>query len=298
MDLEGIELSHPDKPYFPEAGILKRDLAQYVDSMAPWMLPHIADRPLSLVRCPDGWSSQCFFQKHADPRISSAVARITVREKAGSAVYMGAKSPKALVALVQWGVVEIHPWASRSPRLDRPDRLIFDFDPDDGVPWRDLVAATRRLRTLLRQLDLRSFVKTTGGKGLHVVVPIRADMSWSAAKGFTKAVSERMAGEFPDQLTTAASLSRRAGKIFIDYLRNTEGGTAVAPYSVRAREGAPVATPVDWDELTADLRLDHFNLRNIPARVAARPDPWGDFFSVRQRVSAPHARRIGIEWPK
>lgn len=298
MRLEGIALSHPDKPYFPEAGIRKRDVAQFVDSMAPWILPHIAGRPLSLVRCPDGWSRPCFFQKHADPRISSAVARITVPEKAGSAIYMGANSAKALVALVQWGVVEIHPWGARSPRLDRPDRLVFDLDPDDGVPWSDLVAAIRFLRTRLQQLELISFLKTTGGKGLHVVVPVRADMSWAAAKDFTKAVSERMAADFPGKFTTVASKARRAGRIFIDYLRNTAGATAVAPYSVRARAGAPVATPVDWDELATDIRFDHFNLRNIHARVAARPDPWREFFSVRQRVTVERARRLGIEWSR
>jgi len=299
-EVAGITLSHPDKLYFPEAGITKRDLAQYVERMAPSILPHLKDRPLTLVRCPEGWARQCFYQRHAEPSLAEAVSRIEVPEGDGTDLYIGANSAKALVALVQWGVIEFHPWASRSPRLNRPDRLIFDFDPDAGIAWADLVAAVGLLRTLLQHLGLRCFLKTTGGKGLHVVVPIRPDKSWDQARDFAKAVADFMARTFPDRFTTVMSKARRAGRIFIDYLRNADRATAVAPYSVRARANAPVATPIEWEELAKDVRFDYFNLRNVPARVASGKDPWRDFFSVRQGINAAHIARIPMDpaaWP-
>ena len=190
-------------------------------------------------------------------------------ESGDTALYMGARTPTALVALVQWGVLEMHPWGSRRPRLARPDRLIFDFDPDDAVAWNDLVDGVLLLRTLLGELDLEGFLKTTGGKGLHVVVPIRTTLDWAQAKGFARAVAEFMVRTFGDRFIATVSKAGRKGKIFIDYLRNTEGATAVAPYSVRARAGAPVAMPIAWEELAADVRFAHFNLRNAEQWVAA-----------------------------
>jgi bifunctional non-homologous end joining protein LigD len=213
----------------------------YYEAMAPLILPHIAKRPLSLVRCPDGWNGQCFYQKNADKAVNAVVDRVEVPEKDGKATYMGASSAAALVALVQWGVIEIHPWGSRKPKLERPDVLIFDFDPDDEVPWKELVTAVGLLRTLLDELGLVGFLKTTGGKGLHVVLPIRATLTWDEAKAFTRDVAEFMVRTFGDRFTATVSKARRKGKIFIDYLRNAEGATAVAPYAVRARAGAPVA---------------------------------------------------------
>jgi bifunctional non-homologous end joining protein LigD len=202
----------------------------------------------------------------------------------------------ALVALVQWGVLELHPWGSRRPRLDRPDRLIFDFDPDDAVGWDELVAAVGVSRTLLNDLGLIGFLKTTGGKGLHVVVPIRATLDWEQAKGFTKAIANLMAQTFPDRFIAVMSKSRRKGKIFIDYLRNAEGATAIAPYSLRARANAPVATPIAWDELTEDVRFDHFNLRTIPPRLSAlKSDPWADFLELRQSVNKAMFKRVGYD---
>ncbi len=188
--IAGVALSNPDKLYFPEAGITKRDLARYYESVAPWILPHIERRPLSLVRCPDGWSSQCFYQKNADRSVHEAVARVEVPGSDGPATYFSAGSAAALVGLVQWGVIELHPWGARSPRLDRPDRLIFDFDPDEGLSWDALVAAVRELRALLAEMHLVGFLKTTGGKGLHVVLPIRATLTWDEAKSFSRAVAD------------------------------------------------------------------------------------------------------------
>jgi bifunctional non-homologous end joining protein LigD len=292
----GIKLSHPEKLLYPESKLAKQDLARYYEAIGERMLPHLRGRPLSLVRCPDGWNGECFYQKHAPKSINPAVERVLVPEGDGKATYMAANSVSALVALVQWGVLELHPWGSREPRLDRPDRLIFDFDPDDAVSWDELVEAVGVLRTLLSDLGLGGFLKTTGGKGLHVVVPIRTTLDWEQAKGFTKAVADLMARTFPDRFISVMSKSKRKGKIFIDYLRNAEGATAIAPYSLRARKNAPVATPIAWDELTEDVRFDHFNLRTVPSRLSAlKSDPWTDFFELRQSISKAMFKRVGFD---
>jgi bifunctional non-homologous end joining protein LigD len=292
----GIKLSHPDKALFPEAKLVKRDLALYYEAIADWILPHLHNRPLALVRCPDGWSKQCFFQKHADKSVNAAVTRVEVPEGARTATYFAANSLPALVALVQWGVVELHPWGSRTPKLERPDRLIFDFDPDDGVGWKEIVEAVGVLRTLLDDLGLEGFLKTTGGKGLHVVVPIRPTLDWTQAKGFTKAVADLLVGTFPDRFIATLSKAQRKGKIFIDYLRNAEGATAVAPYAIRARAKAPVSTPIAWKELDTDVRFDHFNVRNVPERLRGlRKDPWASIGETRQTVTRAMFKRVRYE---
>jgi bifunctional non-homologous end joining protein LigD len=288
----GVALSHPEKVYFPEAAITKRDLAEYYAGVAPHLLPHVAKRPLSLVRCPDGWPRQCFYQKHADPAVNKAVARIEVPEGKGTATYLAAGSATALVGLVQWGVIELHPWGSRAPRLDRPDRLIFDFDPDANLEWKELVTAVGLLRALLEEMRLVGFLKTTGGKGLHVVLPIRPMQGWDDAKSFTKAVADFLVRTFPDRFIATMSKEKRTGKIFIDYLRNSAGATAIAPYAVRARANAPVATPIDWSELERDVRFDHFNVRNVPERLRLRRDPWAKFLETRQTITAAMRKRL------
>jgi bifunctional non-homologous end joining protein LigD len=208
---------------------------------------------------------------------------------------MSAGSAKALVALVQWGVLELHPWGSRKPRLDRPDHLIFDFDPDEGIDWKSLVTGVGVLRTLLGELDLEGFLKTTGGKGLHVVVPIRPALDWEQAKGFTRAVADFMVKTFPDRFTATVSKARRKGKILVDYLRNAEGATAIAPYALRARANAPVSMPIAWEELATDVRFDHFNLRNAEQRLARqKSDPWRDFMKTKQAITKAHGKRVGF----
>ncbi len=291
----GVALSNPDKLYFPEAQLTKRAVAEHYEFVSKWLLPHIAKRPLSLVRCPDGWTGQCFYQKHADRAVNAAAARIDVPEGDGTATYLGASTAKGLASLVQWGVIEMHPWGSRQPRLDRPDQLIFDFDPDEGQDWGSLKTAVGLLRTLLNEMELTSFLKTTGGKGLHVVVPIRPTLSWNDAKGFTRAVAELMAATFPDRFTTALAKAKRKDRIFVDYLRNAEGATAVAPYSVRARRNAPVATPIFWEELAKDIRFDYFNMRNIRDRLEKGGDPWAEFKSTKQSITKAAAERVGYK---
>lgn len=296
--IEGVRLSHPDKLYFDEAGITKRDVALFFAAVAPHMLPHIAGRPLALLRCPDGWRGECFYQKHAPPSLNAAVGRIDVAESSGTGTgtYAAVHSAAGLIGLLQWGVIEIHPWGSRAPKLQRPDRLVFDFDPDAAVEWPMLVDAVRVLRKLLDELALPAYIKTTGGKGLHVVVPIRPTVDWTVAKNFTRAVAELMVKTFPQRFVSTISKARRKNRIFIDYLRNAEGSTAIAPYGLRARANAPVATPVAWDEVTpaADIRFDHFNLRTVPQRLAAqRGDPWRDIAEHAVTLSVAMRKRVG-----
>lgn len=289
----GVKLSHPDKLLFPEAKLAKADLARYYEAVADWILPHVKDRPLSLFRCPDGWKNQCFYQKHAAAGVHAAVSRVEVPEGEGTATYLAASSLQALVGLVQWGVIELHPWGSRMPRPERPDRLIFDFDPAEDVSWPELVSAVGELRALLEQLDLVGFLKTTGGKGLHVVVPIKPTLTWEQAKQFSKAIADLFARTFPERFIASVSKSRRKGRIFIDYLRNAEGATAIAPYGIRARTNAPVSTPISWKELAEEVRFDFFNVRTVPERLRKlREDPWKEFMAIRQTVTAAMFKRV------
>ncbi len=294
----GITITHADKAYFPEAKVTKLALAQYYEDIAPVLLPYLAGRPLSLVRCPNGWSGQCFYQKNVADHMDAAVARIAVTTSSGPATYMGAKSAKALVALVQWGVIEVHPWGSRAPRLDACDTLVFDFDPDEKLEWSALVEGVQVLRALLDEFKLKGFLKTTGGKGLHVVVPIRPPLPWPRAKAFAKAVATLLARTLPQRFTATLAKDKRKGRIFIDYLRNGEGATAVGPYSVRARRNAPVAAPIAWEELRTDVRFDHFNLHNIRERVRKGPDPWAGYFETRQAITVAMAKKLGLDWSR
>ena len=291
-----MKLSNPDKVLYPEAGITKRDLAVYYEAIGDWILPHLRNRPLTLVRCPNGWNKQCFYQKHPDAKVAAIIERVTVEESNGATLYMMANSVPAIVALLQMGALELHPFGSSAPKLHCPDRIIFDFDPDDEVSWDTLVEAVHLLKTLLEELGLTPFIKTTGGKGLHVVIPIRPAFGWDEIKPFTRAIAELLEQSFPDRFTATMSKTKRRGKIFIDYLRNGEGATAIAAYSLRAREGAPVATPIAWEELSQEVRRDYFNVKTVPDRLRTmKKDPWADFFTVRQSVTKAMMKKVGSQ---
>jgi bifunctional non-homologous end joining protein LigD len=293
--VEGVPLTHPGKLLYPEAGVSKRELAEYYAAVGERMLPHVAGRPLTLVRCPNGWGAHCFYQKHAKPPLPPFLDTIEVRESAGMATYFMADSVPALVSLLQMGVLEVHPWGSREGSLDRPDRIVMDFDPDEALPWDALVEAVGVLRKLLDTLGLAGFLKTTGGKGLHVVVPIAPALGWDTVLAFAKAMAELMVTTFPDRFTSKVTKRTRAGKILVDYLRNAEGATAVAAYSPRAKRGAPVSMPIGWDELRQDVRFDHFNVRTALARLSRRrKDPWAGFFDVRQTITPAMLRQMGV----
>jgi len=292
--IAGIKLTNPDKLLYPEAGISKRDLALFYKSIGDWIVPHLRDRPLTLVRCPNGWNKKCFYQKHAGDGVSAVIERVTVQDSDGPALYMMANSVSAVVAVLQMGALELHPWGSRTPNLGFPDRIVFDFDPDEALGWKEIIEAVNVLKTLLDSLDLRGFLKTTGGKGLHVVVPIEPTVPWEQIKGFTKAIADLFARTFPDRFTAKLLKVSRHGKIFVDYLRNAEGATAVAPYSIRAKANAPVSTPIDWTETAQDLRFDHFNVKNVPLRLKRlKRDPWAEFMETRQSVTMAMMKKVG-----
>jgi bifunctional non-homologous end joining protein LigD len=283
VEIAGVSLSHPDRVLWQEQGVTKQGLAEFYAEITDWILPHLVDRPLSLVRCPSGAQTKCFFQKHAWAGLGPGIREIEV--PGDDEKMLAIKDLSGLVSLVQAGVLEIHPWGSKQPKLTMPDQLIFDLDPGDDVAWADVVAAAQEVRERMEQLDLESFVKTTGGKGLHVVVPLKPEIGWDEAKAFAKVFAEQMAGDSPERYVATMSKKIRKGRVFVDYLRNGQGATAVSAYSSRARAGAPVATPLTWEELGPDVKGDHFNVTNLARRLQnLDSDPWAGFFKPRQSL--------------
>ena len=294
-EVEGVAISNGTKLLYPEAGITKMDVARYYAAVGDLIVPQLRDRPLTLVRCPNGWDKTCFYQKHANESVSDYIEQIDIRDSGGVKPYMMANSVSAVVALLQMGVLELHPWGSRAPKLGHPDRLVFDFDPDEGLAYDKLVDAVSVLRKLLDALELEAFLKTTGGKGLHVVIPLDPTRTWDDAKEFCRGVADMLVRALPDRFTAKLTKSRRSGLIFIDYLRNVEGATAVAAYSVRAKANAPVAMPIAWADFPRkDLRFDHFNVRNVPALIDKRKrDPWERMPRVRQTLTDAMLAQVG-----
>jgi bifunctional non-homologous end joining protein LigD len=283
--VKSMRLTNPDRVLYPEADLTKRDLAEYYASIADWILPHLVHRPLSLVRCPDGRQRTCFFQRHMGENMPEPIRGIEVPGKERTERCIAIDDAAGLAALAQIGALEIHPWGSREDMLDHPDRLIFDLDPGEGLDWRELVRAAREVRDRLQELSLTSFVRTSGGKGLHIVVPIERTMEWAPLKAFARAFATSLERHDPGRYIARMSKARRAGKIFVDYLRNDWGATAVASYSTRACPGATIATPLSWTELRAGLDPRAFTVRTIPRRlVRLRHDPWNGFFTLRQKV--------------
>ncbi|HEY4407385.1 MAG TPA: DNA ligase D [Xanthobacteraceae bacterium] len=288
-DLARVRLTHPERILWPEPGITKQGLAEFYAEIAGWILPHVTGRPLSLLRCPSGTGAKCFFAKHPWQGLDDSVGRIDVGEKEPMMVI---DDLSGLLNMVQAGVVEIHPWGSRVAQLEEPDRLIFDLDPGEGVPWSATIAAANEVRRRLEALGLTSFLKTSGGKGLHVVVPLEPRAPWEEAKGFTESIASAMAAEEPDKYVATVSKRARSGRIFIDYLRNGRGATAVAPYSTRSLPQASVSTPIGWDEVSEGLKADHYTLDNIGHRLRfLNRDPWEGFFKIKQRLPERAARK-------
>ncbi len=288
-DLGKVRLTHPERILWPEPGITKRGLAEFYTEIADWVLPHVTGRPLSLLRCPSGTGAKCFFAKHPWLGLDDTVGRVDVGEKEPMLVI---DDLSGLLNMVQAGVVEIHPWGSRTERLEQPDRLIFDLDPGEDVAWNATIAAAKEVRGRLADLGLTSFLKTSGGKGLHVVVPLEPEAGWDEAKAFTARIAADMAKREPDKYVATAVKRARGGRIFIDYLRNGRGATAVAPYSTRAHPQATISTPIAWDEISEGLKADHFTLDNIGRRLRfLKRDPWRGFFKLRQRLPARAVRK-------
>ena len=281
--VEGVRLSSPDKILYPEQGITKAALADYYVAVAPRMLPHVAFRPVTMVRCPTGRGTKCFYQRHAGSGVPEQLGEILV--PGFEEPYLFIRDVAGLVAMVQMGVLEIHPWGVTNAHPDKADRIVFDLDPDEGLSFDDVIRAAHEVRERLAALGLTSFVKTTGGKGLHVVVPVEPTAAWGEVKSFAKGVSKEMAADAPDKYLTKISKAERAGRIFIDYLRNDPTSTAVAPYSTRSRSGAPVAMPLLWEQVKAGLDPCDYLVTTVPALIAKqKSDPWANVLEVKQRL--------------
>jgi bifunctional non-homologous end joining protein LigD len=288
QQLAGVRLTSPDKILYPEQGISKLELANYYRAVADWILPHIVDRPLVFVRCPEGRGKECFYQKHPTMGAPEAFRLVPVRENKKTENYVIVDDMAGLISIAQIGALEVHAWGSRADKLEQPDRLIFDLDPDPTVPWKRVMQSAQQVRKFLEDLGLESFLKTTGGKGLHLVVPIRRRHEWDEVKTFCKNVADAIVAADPHHFTANMAKAARPGKIFLDYLRNGRGATAIAPYSTRSRSGAPISVPIAWKELTAGLTSDHFTIRNIGMRLKLlKKDPWDGFTSVRQGLAGP-----------
>jgi bifunctional non-homologous end joining protein LigD len=286
LQVAGVAISHPERPIAEAPGTTKLDVVRYHERIAPWLVPQLAPRPLAIVKCKDGRFDGCFFQKHA--------TRNDVDDDEGSPPFMRIADVADVVRAVQNGAFEFHTWGASFPRLERPDRITLDLDPDTALPWSAVQDAALQVRALLASIELRAFVKTTGGKGVHIVVPVTRRHTWPEAKAFARGIALRLAAGTPTLFTAAVSKEVRVGRVYVDYLRNAEGATAVAAYSLRARPGLPVSMPIAWSDVEGDdARGRRFHIENAVAVMAKRrTDPWADYDRSRQTISASMRRAV------
>lgn len=280
----GVPISHPDRLIYPELGISKLQLARYYEEIGDWVVPHVAGRPLTLVHCPAGLAAPCTYLKHAKAWGPSALRRVRIQEKTKVGEYLVADSVEGVVALAQMGIVEIHTWNSTASDIERPDRIVWDLDPGPEVTWNQVVNAATLLRDVLKTLGLRSWVKTTGGQGLHVVVPLTPQRGVPECLDFSRRVGEAIVRTDPMIYTTRFAKAGRERKILIDYLRNNRTNTSVCAFSPRARAGAPVSMPLDWKELSGSP--PRWTLKSVPRHLKRlRSDPWAQYWAVSQQIS-------------
>lgn len=283
--IAGVRISHPDRVIYPELGVTKLDLARFYESIAKWIVPHVKGRPLTLVHCPNGLLAECHYMRHTKAWGPTALRRVHIREKTKTGEYLVADDLAGVIALIQMGIVEIHTWNSSFDDLERPDRIIWDLDPGPDVTWAQVVAAARAVRAVLDILKLQSWIKTTGGRGLHIVVPIVPTRNWSECLAFARAVADVLVRADPERFTTSFAKQGRQSKILIDYLRNNRTNTSVAAFSTRARAEATVSMPLTWSEL-ARARPETFRVNTVERRLKRlSADPWQEYWTTRQRVS-------------
>lgn len=287
----GIPISHPDRLIYPDLGLSKLQLARYYERIGTWILPHVAGRPLTLVHCPAGLAGPCAFLQHAKAWGPNALRRVRIREKTKVGEYLVADTIAGVVALAQMGVVEIHTWNSTDDDVERPNRIVWDLDPGPEIGWRDIAEAAMLLRDVLGTLGLASWVKTTGGRGLHVVAPITRSVDWSTCRSFSRDVSEAIVRTNRDLYTTGFRKQGRERHILIDYLRNNRTNTSICAYSPRARAGAPVSVPIAWNELRG--RRPEWSLRTVVRRLASLgADPWAEYWTTSQRIPTASLRAL------
>ncbi|MBV9377952.1 MAG: DNA ligase D, partial [Alphaproteobacteria bacterium] len=291
---EGVRLTHPDRILYPGTTLTKLDVARYYADIGQWILPELSRRLLTLVRSPAA-GMKTFYQKHIGDEAPASIERFNIDGQEEPEIYPYIKDLPGLVGLVQMGVLEIHPWGSRVDKLELPDRVTMDLDPDEGLPWQRVTEAAIDVREALAAIGLESFAKTTGGKGLHVVIPLTPKLDWDQVKTFAKWVADSFVAQRPQDFTANMAKRARRGRIYIDYLRNGRGATAVGLYTPRARPGAPVSAPLSWEEVENGVRPDEFTVKTVPQRLAAlSSDPWAEIGKIRQTVSAAVRRQVGI----
>jgi bifunctional non-homologous end joining protein LigD len=282
-DADGVTISHPERVVFAKARLTKGDVADYYRQMARWILPEVARRPLSLLRCPDGVDKPCFFQKHHGTGLGDAVEAIPLEQRSGREDYLYIEDTEGLLQLVQMNTLELHPWGASVDDPEHPDRLVFDLDPGEGVTWAAIKAAARDVRDRLQEIGLESFIRLSGGKGVHVVVPLTPKADWAQAKDFCESFAQAMAEHAPDRYVATMSKAKRTGVIFIDWLRNARGATSVCSWSLRARPSAGVAVPLRWEELGRVTAADAFPLPKALQRAQKlKKDPWEGIDQVKQ----------------
>jgi bifunctional non-homologous end joining protein LigD len=281
-----VEITHPGKLLFPDDGLTKADVAGYYEAVAAWMLPHIKNRPISMMRFPDGVGGHGFFHKNVPDYFPGWVKRVKVEKRGGTLVHAVVCDPDTLVYLVGQNMITPHVWLSRADRLRQPDRVVFDLDPAPGADFAAVRRAARRTGDLLRELGLEPFAQVTGSKGIHVWTPLRRRATFEDVRPFARAVAELLTARHPDELTLEFRKSERGGRILVDVMRNAYAQTTVPPYAVRPLPGAPVATPISWEELSdSKLRADRWNVKNVLRRLGAKDDPWADIASFARGLS-------------
>jgi bifunctional non-homologous end joining protein LigD len=291
-----VEISSPDKVLFPGDGITKADLASYYERVAEWMLPHVRDRPLSLQVFPGGIEDKGFFQKNVPKHYPDWIGRVEVAKEGGTVVHAVASDPDTFLYLAGQNTITPHIWLSRADRVHQPDRMVVDLDPPEGTGFGDVRRAARQAGDLLREIGLEPFAQVTGSKGIHVWTPLRRGEDFEEVKDFSNQFAVVLAARHPDELTTEFRKAKRAGRILVDVLRNRYAQTAVPPYAVRPRRGAPVATPIEWDELSdSKLRPDRWTLRNVLRRLGSKGDPWADIGSSARGLSEPRKRLEALQ---
>ncbi|WP_445671885.1 DNA ligase D [Pseudomonas inefficax] len=292
-NLGDLRLTHPERVIDASSGITKREVAEYYADLSQWILPQLKDRPVALVRAPDGLAGELFFQKNAG-QLHIANVLSYAKAEAGQAA-MVINRPDTLLGAVQMNMLELHTWNATDKDFDKPDRFVLDLDPDPALPWKAMLEATQLTLTLLDELGLKVFLKTSGGKGMHVVVPLTRRAGWDEVKDFSHAIVNYLAKLFPDRLSAVSGPKNRVGRIFIDYLRNGKGATTVCAYSLRAREGLPVSVPI-WREELAQLKgANQWNIANVRQRLAEVDDPWAAMGKTRQSITARMRKQLGLK---